>query len=505
MDAGNGQISEDVLVRSDEILCEAMGIEDVGKRAAYIERACADDADVRRRVTYLLSFEEQADTLFGSGTVSQISATEIVNTLTDIPEFFGEMKSALPDDDEVGTQLGNYKLLQKIGEGGAGNVYLAEQIKPVRRQVALKLIKAGMDTKSVIARFEAERQALAMMEHPNIAHVLNAGETENGRPYFVMELVHGERITTYCDEQRLPIRERMKLFVQVCHAIQHAHQKGIIHRDIKPSNVLVTLHDGIPRPVVIDFGIAKATHGDLLTDKTIQTSVEHWIGTPAYMSPEQVDNGMGSDIDTRSDVYSLGVLLYELLVGVPPFDQQELVKSGLDEMRRTLLHREPTKPSSALLQRKEDDQKRIAAQRCLDVRRLQGELTGDLDWIVLKALEKDRTRRYETADAFAMDVGHYLNVEPVMARPPSRSYRFLKLVRRNKVMTVAILAVSFFSIDRAGRNELAVRQRTCRTPPGCHRPAGCGGSRTGTEQAAQGGGRPRTDCHGGIPDQSGPD
>ena len=366
MDAGNGQVSGDVILRSDEILCEAIGIKDDGKRAAFIERACADDADVRRRVTYLLSLEKEADTLFGTGTVSQISATEIVNTMTDIPEFFEGHPPGFPDDDEVGKQLGNYKLLQKIGEGGAGNVYLAEQIRPVRRQVALKLIKAGMDTKNVIARFEAERQALAMMEHPNIAHVLNAGETETGRPYFVMELVHGERITTYCDEQRLPIRERLKLFVQVCHAIQHAHQKGIIHRDIKPSNVLIPLHDGVPRPVVIDFGIAKATGENLLTEKTIQTSVEHWIGTPAYMSPEQVDC-RGGDIDTRSDIYSLGALLYELLIDRPPFDQRELLRSGMDEMRRTLLEREPTKPSLALLQRKEYDQKaycRTAGSRC---------------------------------------------------------------------------------------------------------------------------------------------
>ena len=402
------------------------------------------------------------DHLFEDSTLTSFSAAEIVNTLTDIPDFFEGATSVLPDDDEVGKQIGPYKLLQKIGEGGAGDVYLAEQLKPVRRQVALKLIKAGMDTKNVIARFEAERQALAMMEHPNIAHVFNAGETAEGRPFFVMELVAGERITRYCDVHRLSIQARLELFLQVCHAIQHAHQKGIVHRDIKPSNVLIALHDGAPRPVVIDFGIAKATHGDVLTDKTIHTSVGHWMGTPAYMSPEQVDCKL-ADIDTRSDIYSLGVLLYELLIGQPPFNQKELLKEGLEEMRRILLVRDPQKPSFRLLHLNDDERRRIAEERAAEPRRLVAELSGDLDWIVLKALEKDRARRYETVDALAVDVEHYLHVEPVVARPPSRVYRIRKLMRRNKVATISVFAVSLSLILGMGFSSwLLAKERVAR-------------------------------------------
>ncbi|MBN2164192.1 MAG: serine/threonine protein kinase [Pontiellaceae bacterium] len=454
--------SESIKAQSDEILCEALGIDDEAERSAFVEQACGDLDAVKDRVNRLLSFQNRAERIFDAGSPATISATEVVSTLSDIPEFFDKMRSALPDDGEVGRQIGPYKLLQKIGEGGAGDVYLAEQIKPVRRQVALKIIKAGMDTQSVIARFEAERQALAMMDHPNIAHVFNAGETETGRPYFVMELVSGERITRYCDDHGLSIHERLKLFVRVCQAIQHAHQKGIVHRDIKPSNVLIASHDGMPRPVVIDFGIAKATQGDALTDKTIHTSVEHWMGTPAYMSPEQVDC-RHSDIDTRSDVYSLGVLLYELLVGESPFNQQDLLREGLEEMRRILLERDPQKPSSRLLHLSDDERRRIAEERATEPRRLVAELGGDLDWIVLKALEKDRTRRYETVDALAMDVEHYLHVEPVVARPPSRVYRIRKLMRRNKVATFSVFAVSLSLIFGLGVSSwLLVRERVAR-------------------------------------------
>src|SRR5450432_2777105 len=308
---------------------------------------------------------------------------------------------------ESGDRIGNYKLLEQIGEGGCGVVYMAEQEQPVRRRVALKIIKLGMDTESVIARFGAERQALAMMEHPNIAKVLDAGATETGRPYFVMELVRGIPITEYCDSNKLSTRQRLELFIPVCRAVQHAHQKGIIHRDIKPSNVLVTMHDGVPVPKVIDFGIAKATEGRL-TDATVYTAYEQIIGTPAYMSPEQAELS-GLDVDTRSDIYSLGVLLYELLTGKTPFDGKELVKSGLEEMRRTLREKEPQRPSTILTTLHGTELKATAEHRHAEPPKLISLRRGDLDWIVMKALEKDRTRRYETANGLAMDIERYLN------------------------------------------------------------------------------------------------
>ncbi|HMJ66023.1 MAG TPA: protein kinase [Candidatus Binatia bacterium] len=346
----------------------------------------------------------------------------------------------IPVIEKPGDRIGRYKILQQIGEGGCGVVYMAEQEQPVRRRVALKVIKLGMDTKSVIARFEAERQALALMDHPNIAKVLDAGATEAGRPFFIMELVRGVRITDYCDEARLPTRERLDLFIQVCHAIQHAHQKGIIHRDLKPSNVLVTVNDGIPVPKVIDFGIAKATTNQRLTDKTLFTAYEQFIGTPAYMSPEQAVM-TSLDVDTRSDVYSLGVLLYELLTGRTPFDAKELLESGLDEMRRTIREEEPSRPSTRLGTMADADVTTVAKRRQLDAPRLVHLLRGDLDWVVMKAIEKDRTRRYQTANALATDVQRYLENETVEARPPSSLYRFQKLVRRNKTTFAAVGAV----------------------------------------------------------------
>ena len=317
---------------------------------------------------------------------------------------------------------------------------MAEQEQPIRRRVALKVIKLGMDTKAVIARFEAERQALALMDHPNIAKVLDAGATDTGRPYFVMELVRGVKITDYCDQNNLATEQRLDLFVQVCHAIQHAHQKGIIHRDIKPSNILVTVHDGKPLPKIIDFGIAKATAGQELTDKTLFTAFEQFIGTPAYMSPEQAEMST-LDIDTRSDIYALGVLLYELLTGQTPFDQQELVAAGLSEMRRIIREQEPVRPSTRISSLAAADQTTLAKRRNLEPPQLIHLVRGDLDWIVMKCLEKDRTRRYETANGLAHDVLRHLNNEPVAARPPNRLYQFQKLVRRNKLAFSAAAAV----------------------------------------------------------------
>ena len=394
-----------------------------------MERECAEDAALRARVERLLSAHEPAKVFFDD--------CRPALSLAESGAVVGEAVSA---EEELGRHIGPYKLLQKIGEGGCGVVYMAEQEKPVRRRVALKIIKLGMDTKSVIARFEAERQALAMMDHPNIARVLEAGATEAGRPYFVMELVHGIRITEYCDDRQLDTRQRLDLFIQVCHAIQHAHQKGIIHRDIKPSNILITHHDGVAVPKVIDFGIAKAIE-EKLTDKTLFTLYGNFIGTPAYMSPEQADFS-GLDIDTRSDIYSLGVLLYELLTGKPPFEQNELLASGLDEMRKTLRECEPHRPSTRLDTFQPAELTATALRRHIEPLRLQLLLKGDLDWIVMKALEKDRRRRYETANGLAMDVRCFLDNEPVLARSPSRWYRFQKLVQRNRGVFAAAGAVA---------------------------------------------------------------
>ena len=394
----------------------AIALGSAGERASYLDRECPDP-QMRREVESLLAGHDQPDTVFTAKTI----------------------RVELPSSEGIGSVIGRYKLLEALGEGGFGSVWLAEQREPVRRKIALKIIKLGMDTKQIVARFEAERQALALMDHPNIAKVIDAGSTDTGRSYFVMELVRGIPLTRFCDENKLATHERLELFIKVCHAIQHAHQKGIIHRDIKPSNVLVTLHDGVPVPKVIDFGIAKATQQEL-TDQTIHTQFNQFVGTPAYVSPEQAEMS-GLDIDTRSDIYSLGVLLYELLAGSTPFDAKELMASGLDAMRKTIREKEPMRPSTRVATLGADQLTTTAKRRSADTSKLMHQLKGDLDWIVMKCLEKDRQRRYDTANGLAADLKRHLDNEPVTARPASTAYRFQKLLRRNKVMSVATALV----------------------------------------------------------------
>ena len=417
------------------------------ERRRFLDARCTGNADLRQAVESLLKAHDEAGA------------------------FFANPTSASPPDDSAGGQrVGRYKLLQRIGEGGFGTVYMAEQEQPVRRRVALKIIKLGMDTKAVIARFEAERQALAMMDHPNIARVFDAGATETGRPYFVMELVHGIPITDYCDTSNLSTRDRLELFVPVCRAVQHAHQKGIIHRDIKPSNVLVTLHDGVPVPKVIDFGIAKAT-SHRLTEKTLFTEFRQFVGTLEYMSPEQAEMS-GLDIDTRSDIYALGVLLYELLTGTTPFDAKTLRGAAYGEIQRIIREDDPPRPSTRISHLGET-LAATAAHRGVDSRKLSQLMRGELDWIVMKCMEKDRTRRYESANGLARDVERHLRDEAVHACPPSKYYRFHKVARRNRravrtaslvavalLMAVVILAVSNARItSEKNQKAVALRER----------------------------------------------
>ena len=442
-----------------EIFFEALEKPTPQERAAFLDGACGTNPLQRARVDALLADHFQQDSFMKEPAAEPLPPT--------VP--------APPPAEAPAQMLGRYKLLEKIGEGGFGEVWMAEQREPVKRRVALKIIKLGMDSRQIVARFEAERQALAMMDHPNIAKIFDAGTTgENaevrmqnaevrerlapqpkpgllhsafnllpsgsGRPYFVMELVRGIKITEYCDQNQLPTQERLRLFILVCQAIQHAHQKGIIHRDIKPSNILVTLHDGVPVPKVIDFGIAKATQGEL-TDKTVFTQFQQFIGTPAYISPEQAEMS-GLDIDTRADIYSLGVLLYELLVGQTPFDAKEMMQGGLDALRQIIREREPLRPSTKLNTLPGDARTTAGKRRQTEVGKLVHQLQGDLDWIVMKCLEKDRTRRYDTANGLAMDIQRHLTNEAVLARPPSAAYRFQKLVRRHKLAFAAAGAVT---------------------------------------------------------------
>ena len=412
-----------------DLFIAALQIDDPAERAAYLDKACGGDAELRQRVEALLAAFGQA------GSFLQQPAAAPAATAEGTP--VGPSQQNAPAE-ELGRVIGPYKLLQQLGEGGMGTVFMAEQTQPVQRKVALKIIKPGMDSRQVIARFEAERQALALMDHPNIAKVLDAGTTETGRPYFVMELVKGVPITRYCDEHRLTPKQRLELFVPVCQAVQHAHQKGIIHRDLKPSNVLVALYDDKPVPKVIDFGIAKAT-GQQLTERTLYTDFGQVVGTLEYMSPEQAELNQ-LDIDTRSDIYSLGVLLYELLTGTTPLERKRLKAAALLEMLRLIREEEPPKPSTRLSTT--DELPSVAANRGQEPKQLSGLVRGELDWIVMKCLEKDRNRRYETANGFAQDIQRYLADEPVQACPPSAAYRLRKFVRRNKGPVLAAVLSS---------------------------------------------------------------
>ncbi len=437
----------------EEIFVGALVIDAPDELAAYLDEACGEDAQLRRRVEGLL--RRHRDTI-----------------------------AAPPIREQAGAVIGRYKLLQEIGEGGFGVVYMAEQREPVKRKVALKVIKLGMDTRQVIARFEAERQALAMMDHPNIAKVLDAGATPSGRPYFVMELVRGVPITDYCDTHNVDMRARQELFIPVCQAIQHAHQKGIIHRDIKPSNIMVTLHDGLPVPMVIDFGVAKATSTQL-TEKTLFTRYEQMIGTPAYMSPEQAEMS-GLDIDTRSDIYSLGVLLYELLTGTTPFSKHTLASAAVGEIQRIIREEEPPKPSTRLSDLSSTSKggrdgsaagaalrtsvQDISRHRHTDPVSLRRFLRGDLDWIIMKCLEKDRGRRYETANGLANDIRRHLNDEPVVAGPPGAGYRLRKFIRRHRAafaagsvvtlgLVIGLLATAYGFVAARSAERVAVAAR----------------------------------------------
>jgi serine/threonine protein kinase/tetratricopeptide (TPR) repeat protein len=423
------------------IFGQAMALASPEERSQFLQQACAGDSALRAEVESLLRAEHDAGSFLRERDPCPTATVDA--SITECP----------------GTVIGPYKLMEQIGEGGMGLVFVAEQQQPLRRKVALKVIKPGMDTRQVVARFEAERQALALMDHPNIAKVHDGGETASGRPYFVMELVKGVPITEHCDQNQAPIRERLKLFLDACAAVQHAHQKGIIHRDIKPSNVLVTSNDGTPLVKVIDFGIAKAV-GQQLTDKTIYTQFTQLVGTPLYMSPEQAGQS-GVDVDTRTDIYALGVLLYELLTGTTPFEKERFKQAAYDEIRRVIREEEPPKPSTRISTLGQAATT-ISTQRKTEPKQLSRLLRGELDWIVMRALEKDRNRRYEAASAFALDVQRYLADEPVQACPPSAGYRLRKFVRRNKARLGVGLFVLAVVFGLAGSAVWLTRQKAAR-------------------------------------------
>lgn len=420
-----------------DIVAEALEIEDESNRSEYVKRTCSEDGELLQRVEAMLRFHE-TDHEF-------LRADSFDHTLVD--ERIGE---------GVGSDIDGYKLLERIGEGGFGTVYLAQQETPVRRRVALKIIKLGMDTRQVVARFEAERQALAMMEHPNIAKVLDGGATEAGRPYFVMELVNGDSITEFCDSNRLSIRQRLELFVQVCQAVQHAHQKGIIHRDLKPSNVLVTFKGEQPVPKVIDFGVAKSID-QTLTERTIFTHFGQMVGTPQYMSPEQALKS-DYDVDTRSDVYSLGVLLFELLVGEPPVSAEKLREAGYEKVRQIIAEESPSTPSGQLTSQTNQQTAKLASLRSMERNKLLSQLQGDLDWIAMKCLEKDREQRYDSANQLASDVLLHLNGQPVSAGPPSAFYRAQKFVERNRTVVLSIASILLITMVAAVTSVISLVQ-----------------------------------------------
>ncbi len=434
-----------------------------------MDERCGEDAALRDRVNALLDANDRAVAHERAASFGSADGRDAKPTA----DFSGK-------DEQVGAILaGKYKLIEEIGEGGMGTVFMAQQTEPVKRAVAVKVIKAGMDSRAVLARFEAERQALAMMDHPNIARVLDAGTTAGGRPFFVMELVKGTPITQFCDERKLTPRQRLELFVPVCQAIQHAHQKGIIHRDIKPSNVLVAMYDDRPVPKVIDFGVAKAA-GQTLTDKTLMTGFGAVVGTPEYMSPEQA-NLNNLDIDTRSDVYSLGVLLYELLTGTTPVDRKSLGQAALLEILRIVREVEAPRPSAKLSS--SDTLPSVAANRGTEPAKLSKLMKGELDWVLLKALEKDRTRRYDTANALSRDIQRYLADEVVEARPPSAGYRLKKFVRRHKgqvfaasLVLCALLAgmagTTWGLIEAKKQERIAALRQPKKKTPAWPRPSG---------------------------------
>ena len=446
----------------------ALELTDPGLREAFLEKTCAADPALRERLGALLAAHHEAATFFDFVPPAPSPARETAPS----PDASGSeaaTTASKPDDAPAGAdpaRIGRYRVVRRLGEGGCGVVYLAEQEEPVRRQVALKIIRLGMDTERVIARFALERQALAMMNHPHIARVFDAGATDAGRPFFAMELVAGERITTYCDTRRLSVRERLELFIQVCLAVQHAHQKGILHRDLKPSNVLVALQDGVATPKIIDFGVAKAVSARSADEPDVTLGADQFIGTPAYMSPEQAEPGR-ADVDTRADIYGLGALLYELLAGRPPFDSKQLVDAGLDALRRTLREVDPPAPSAFLRSLPAEDLAAVAARFRCPPSALIATLRRDLDWVVMRALEKDRQRRYSTAQGLAVELRRYLDDEPVVARPPGGFYQLGKLVRRHRFAFAAGAAILVTLLGGLGastwlylRERAALREQT---------------------------------------------